>query len=83
MSLEKFMEQYPENFTGEVFIVPDPTPEQQAKNKALMAELEALTTPLVAWIRENHGPHTEVHVSWDYVSVKHDGVGIPFSYSEK
>lgn len=80
--MEKLVARYPENFTGEVFVVPDPPPEQQAKSAALMAELEALAAPLVEWIREHHGPHTEVHISWDHVWVRHDGIGIPFPYSE-
>jgi len=46
-------------------------------------ELKALAAPLVNWIRENHGYHTEIHISADYVSVKHDGVGIPYPISEK
>lgn len=60
------------------------TPEQKlAHSGAAMAELKALATPLVEWIRKYHGPHTEIHISWDYVAVKQDDVGLPFPYSEK
>lgn len=60
------------------------TPEQQlANSEPVIAELKSLAAPLVEWIIKYHGPHTEIHISWDYVSVKHDEVGIPFPYSEK
>lgn len=48
-----------------------------------VAEFEALTAPLVAWIREHHDPHTEVTVSWDHAYIKHDGLSVPFPYLEK
>lgn len=48
-----------------------------------MEELKALATPLVNWVRENHGPHTEICISYDHVWVKHDGIGIPYPISEK
>ncbi|GIP57875.1 hypothetical protein [Paenibacillus woosongensis] len=53
------------------------------KAKEEMATLESLAAPIVDWIREHHDPHTEVHISWDHVWVKHDGIGIPFPYSGK
>lgn len=58
----------------------------QAKEDKVMTELAAikeLAEPIVNWIREHHGANTEVHISWDYVSVKHDGIGIPFPYSDE
>jgi len=61
--------------------------EQTAKTAAGAAaakldELEALAAPIVAWIREHHDPHTEVHISWDHAWVRQDILGVPFPYSE-
>ncbi|MNW46961.1 hypothetical protein D3C74_242790 [compost metagenome] len=58
------------------------TAKKAEKAKEEMATLESLAAPIVDWIREHHGPHTEVHISWDHACVKHDGMGIPFPYSE-
>jgi hypothetical protein len=58
-----------------------PTTKQQANSIATMEELEILTAPLIDWLRKHHNPHTAIYISWDYVSVKHDGMGIPFPYS--
>lgn len=55
----------------------------QAETLRQIDELKVLATPLVEWVRENHGPHTEICISYDRVQVKHDGTGIPFPYSEK
>ena len=46
-------------------------------------ELKRLGTELIAWIIKYHDPYTEVTVSWDRISVKHEGVGIPVPYLEK
>lgn len=54
--------------------------------EARLAELEELkkrAAPIVAWIRERHNPHTEVHISWDHVWVRQDLLGLPFPYSEE
>lgn len=60
------------------------TPEQKmANSRAAVAELEAVAAPLVEWIREKHDPYTEISIMWDRVQVKHEGIGIPFPYSEK
>ena len=59
------------------------TQEQKIAKRMLMKELETLAAPLVEWLRVNHGYHTEIHISSDYVSVKHDGFGIPYPISEK
>lgn len=53
------------------------------KGREEIAALRELTAPIVEWIRENHSPHTEVHISWDHVWVRHDGIGIPFPYSDE
>ena len=82
-SMKEIIKKYPAAFTGETMVVPDPTPEQQAATVALMEELKTLAAPLVEWIRENHGYHTEIHISADLVCVKHDGMGIPYPISEK
>ena len=58
------------------------TKEARATLPEDMVELEQLAAPLVEWIRKNHGYHTEVHISADYVCVKHDGMGIPYPISE-
>lgn len=86
--MEGLMEKYPENFTGEILRSSRvQTPEQEAAERKAREErikrLTELAAPLVEWIRENHGPYTEVLVSWDCVSVKHEGAQIPFPYSEK
>lgn len=52
------------------------------KSKEKIDNLEKLAAPIVDWIREHHGPHTEVHISWDHVWVKQDLLGLPFPYSE-
>jgi len=43
-----------------------------------MTKLRDLSTPIVEWIRNIYGPNTEVHITWDRVQLKHDGIGIPF-----
>lgn len=45
--------------------------------------LEELAAPIVEWIREHHGHHTEVHISWDHVWVRQDSLSLPFPYLEK
>lgn len=52
------------------------------KKREEIATLEKLAAPIVKWIREHHGPHTEVHISWDHVWVRQDLLGLPFPYSE-
>ena len=47
-----------------------------------MKELETLSAPLVDWIRKNYSYHTEVHISADFVGVKHAGIGLPFPITE-
>ena len=81
--MQKLVENYPKSFTGETVILPDLSLEQQAKSKDLLMELKSLTAPLVGWLRENYGPHTEIDITWDFVAVKHDGIGVPFSVTEK
>lgn len=81
--MKEWVEKYPENFTGEVIKTVPITPEQIEASRAYLGELETLAAPLVNWIRENHGYHTEVLVSADHVCVKHDGAGIPFPFTEK
>lgn len=86
--MEKLIKKNPENFTGEILRpLKVQTPEQEtAERQSNMRQLKALeesATPLVKWIRENHNPYTSVLVSWDSVSVMHEGEHIPFPYSEK
>jgi hypothetical protein len=81
--MDKLIALYPDNFTGETMIIPDPTPEQQAADKALMNRLETLAAPLVAWLRENKWPCTSIHITYDRVDVEEHVMGIPFPYSEK
>jgi hypothetical protein len=60
--------------------------QEKAEREATRAELdalEALTAPLVNWIREHHDPHTELHISWDHVWLRQDLMSIPFPYSER
>jgi hypothetical protein len=79
-AMDRLIEKYPENFTGEKIIMTSQSPEQQA---AAVDKLKTLTAPIVKWIIDNYNPHTEVLVGWDRVDVKHLGMGIPFPYSEK
>lgn len=83
--MEKLMEKYLENFTGKTLsgTPVEQTQEQIQTAKKAMAELETLAAPLVEWIRDNHGPHTEICITWDRVTVKHDGMGLPFPYPSK
>lgn len=83
--MERLMEKYPENFTGEILkgAAVEQMPEQIQATKKAVAELETLATPLIKWIRDNHGPHTEICITWDHVTVKHDGMGLPFPYPSK
>lgn len=83
--MKKLMEKYPENFTGEILrgAAVIQTPEQIQASKKAMAELETLAAPLVEWVRNNHGSHTEICITSDRVTVKHDGMGLPFPYPSK
>lgn len=81
--MQKLIAKYPENFTGETFIVPDPTPEEHTADMALLNELKTLASPLVNWLRTNYGPCANIHISWDRVDVEQHTMGIPFPYSEK
>ena len=76
--IEKLVRKYPENFTGKTLT--STNNETAHRNRLLMTELEALASPLVKWLREQYGPHTEITITWDYVCVKHDGGSIPFPY---
>lgn len=56
--------------------------QKQANSTAALSELKSLAAPLVEWIRKNHGYNTEVHISADFVCVKHDGMSLPFPIIE-
>jgi hypothetical protein len=86
--MKRLIEKYPENFTGEILQSSRArTPKQEAAEQEAITQqiktLEELAAPLVEWIREYYTPYTAVLVSWDSVSVKHEGIRIPFPYSEK
>lgn len=78
--MQRMKKLYPENFTGETIVLPDPNPEERAADKARMEELKRLVAPLIEWLRENYGPYTTVHISWDRVDVEQLIMGLPFPY---
>lgn len=45
-------------------------------------ELKRLAAPLVAWLRENYNPLTEIHISWDRVRTITDELSVPFPYDK-
>lgn len=80
--MEKITEKHPEVFTGETVTVSDPSPEQQAAIRGAMEDVKRLSAPLVEWIRENYGYNAEIHISADFVCVKHCSMSLPFPITE-
>lgn len=40
-------------------------------------QLEKLCQPVVDWLKKNHDPHTEVHISEDRIDLVESVIGIP------
>ena len=86
--MKKLIEKHPANFTGEILrsltvLTPKQEVEEREADMRRLKALEEAAAPLVKWIREYYNPYTAVLVSWDSVSVEHEGDQIPFPYSEK
>ena len=78
--MKKLIEKHPDKFTGDELVgvpVPEAVLEVMRKQED---ELKELAAPLVKWLQENHGPYTEIRITWDRVAVQHDGIGLPFPY---
>lgn len=40
-------------------------------------QLEKLCKPVVDWLKKNHDPHTEVHITVDHIDLMESVIGIP------
>lgn len=40
-------------------------------------QLEKLFQPVVNWLKKNHDPHTEVHITIDHIDLVVGAIGIP------
>lgn len=60
-------------FTGSVF----DTSSIEGRNMSEAEELEKLCKPVVDWLKKNHDPHTEVHITVDHIDLMESVIGIP------
>jgi alkaline phosphatase len=40
-------------------------------------ELKELCQPVVDWLKKNHDPHTEVHITAEHIDLMESVIGIP------
>ena len=40
-------------------------------------KLEKLCKPVVDWLKKNHDPHTELHITVDHIDLMESVIGIP------
>ena len=40
-------------------------------------ELKELRQPVVDWLKKNHDPHTEVHITAEHIDLMESAIGIP------
>lgn len=66
--MEKLIDKYPENFTGEILTpakVELTAAQIRANSPEAVAELTTHAEALVKWLREYHTPYTEIRITWD------------------
>ncbi|KOY81544.1 hypothetical protein I6G82_08565 [Lysinibacillus macroides] len=53
--------------------------EDRKNSKQLMDELELISAPLVAFVKDNFHPHSRIEITSDSVKVVEDVIGIPIN----